>query len=55
MKKADASGARFAIIIGDDEARAEEVSLKPLRELEGQVRVSIAEAVHLMTKGERRD
>jgi histidyl-tRNA synthetase len=31
MKKADASGARFAVIIGDDEASAREVSLKPLR------------------------
>ena len=33
MKKADASGAPFAVIIGDDEANAGEVSLKPLREL----------------------
>jgi histidyl-tRNA synthetase len=32
MKKADASGAIFAVIIGDDEAAAGEVSLKPLRE-----------------------
>ncbi|MBK5915795.1 histidine--tRNA ligase [Rhodocyclus purpureus] len=32
MKKADASGAPFAVIIGDDEANAGEVSLKPLRE-----------------------
>jgi histidyl-tRNA synthetase len=32
MKKADASGAVFAVIIGDDEAAAGEVSLKPLRE-----------------------
>jgi histidyl-tRNA synthetase len=31
MKKADASGAAFAVIIGDDEANAGEVSLKPLR------------------------
>jgi histidyl-tRNA synthetase len=31
MKKADASGASFAVIIGDDEANAGEVSLKPLR------------------------
>ena len=31
MKKADASGATFAIIIGDDEANAGEVTLKPLR------------------------
>ena len=31
MKKADASGAAFAVIIGDDEAAAGEVALKPLR------------------------
>ena len=31
MKKADASGASFAVIIGDDEANAGEVTLKPLR------------------------
>jgi histidyl-tRNA synthetase len=31
MKKADASGAAFAVIIGDDEANAGEVTLKPLR------------------------
>lgn len=31
MKKADASGAPFAVIIGDDEARANEASLKPMR------------------------
>ncbi len=32
MKKADASGATFAVIIGDDEANAGEVTLKPLRD-----------------------
>ena len=31
MKKADASGARFAVIIGDDEVGARRVTLKPLR------------------------
>lgn len=31
MRKADASGAAFAVIIGDDEANAGEVTLKPLR------------------------
>jgi histidyl-tRNA synthetase len=31
MKKADASGARFAVIIGDDEVAARRVTLKPLR------------------------
>jgi len=32
MKRADASGARFALIVGDDEAAADRVALKPLRE-----------------------
>ncbi|MGB7502590.1 MAG: histidine--tRNA ligase [Azonexus sp.] len=32
MKKADGSGATFAVIIGDDEAATGEVQLKPLRE-----------------------
>ncbi|MEO8344023.1 MAG: His/Gly/Thr/Pro-type tRNA ligase C-terminal domain-containing protein, partial [Gallionella sp.] len=31
MKKADASGARVALVIGDDEAQANEVSVKSLR------------------------
>ena len=37
MKKADASGAMFAVIIGDDEANSGEVTLKPLR-AEGDLR-----------------
>ena len=32
MKKADGSGATFAVIIGDDEASTGEVQLKSLRE-----------------------
>jgi histidyl-tRNA synthetase len=55
MRKADASGARFAIVVGDDEARAGAVSLKPLRELEAQVRVSLAEAVDLIKNGVAHD
>jgi histidyl-tRNA synthetase len=31
MKKADASGARYAVIIGDDEVASKRVTLKPLR------------------------
>ena len=31
MKRADASAARYALIIGDDEARANRVTVKPLR------------------------
>jgi histidyl-tRNA synthetase len=36
MKKADGSGAAFAVIIGDDEAAAGEVSLKSLRSADGE-------------------
>ncbi len=48
MKKADASGAHYAIIIGDDEAAAHEVSVKPLRESSEQKRCTVAEAVQLI-------
>jgi len=41
MKKADASGATFAVIIGDDEASAGEVTLKPLREEGQQKRIGV--------------
>jgi len=40
MKKADASGAWAALIVGEDEVRAQEVSVKALRKSDGQVRVS---------------
>lgn len=42
MKKADASGSAYAVIVGDDEAVAEEVSFKPLRGEGSQQRVSLA-------------
>ena len=50
MKKADASRARFAVIIGDDEAAAQELTLKPLREAAEQVRVSLAQATDFLKK-----
>lgn len=50
MKKADVSGARFAVIIGDDEVQAGEISIKPLREAAEQVRVGMAEAVDLLKR-----
>ncbi len=43
MKKADASGARFALLIGDDEAAAGTVGVKPLREQGEQVAVPAAD------------
>lgn len=50
MRKADASGARFAVIIGDDEAQAGEISIKPLREAGEQIRVGLAEAAGLLKR-----
>ncbi len=44
MKKADASGALFALIVGEEEARAGKVSLKPLREGGEQVSLDAGEA-----------
>jgi len=48
MKKADASGARFAVIIGEDEIKAGVVSLKSLRVQTEQVTVSAAEVAPLV-------
>jgi histidyl-tRNA synthetase len=45
MKKADASGARYAAVVGDDEADAQALTLKPLRAAEPQVKVALAEAI----------
>ena len=41
MKRADASGAAVAVIIGDDEADAGEVAVKPLRQAGEQKRVAV--------------
>lgn len=50
MKKADASRARYAVIIGDDEAAAGEVTLKSLRVETEQQRVGVARAIESLTK-----
>jgi histidyl-tRNA synthetase len=47
MKKADASGARFAIILGSDEVAQQKVALKNMRGGE-QVVVSLAEVVKII-------
>ena len=39
MKRADSSGARYALIVGDDEAAGNRVALKPLRGEGGQIDV----------------
>ncbi len=48
MKKADASRARYAVIIGEDEAAAGELSLKPLRQAGEQQRIGIERAAELL-------
>ncbi|HSF21049.1 MAG TPA: His/Gly/Thr/Pro-type tRNA ligase C-terminal domain-containing protein, partial [Burkholderiales bacterium] len=48
MRRADASSARYAVIVGDDEAAAGVVSVKPLREAAQQVRASVSEAIDLI-------
>ena len=45
MKKADRSNARYAIIIGDDEAQANELTLKPMLAGGEQVRVNLQTAI----------
>jgi histidyl-tRNA synthetase len=50
MKRADASGARFAVIIGDEEAGKQVVSLKPMREAGDQVQVDAERAAAMILK-----
>jgi histidyl-tRNA synthetase len=51
LKKADASGARYAAIVGDDEAASGQVTVKPLREAGEQKRTTIDEAIALLKVG----
>jgi histidyl-tRNA synthetase len=48
MKKADASGAHYAIIIGDDEVAAQKVCVKPLREAAEQSQLTLDEATEII-------
>lgn len=48
MKRADASGARYAIILGDNEAQSNQVSIKALREEKPQQQVSPVEAIKIL-------
>ncbi len=48
MKKADASGARYAVIIGDDEVSTQRVTLKPLRDGGEQKTLAAVEALNEM-------
>jgi len=48
MKRADSSGARYAAIIGDDEAHSGVVSVKPLRGDGAQTKLTVANAAQLI-------
>lgn len=48
MKKADRSGARFAAILGDDEAAADELSLKPMLGQGEQARVKLDQVLGIV-------
>ncbi|MFC6440730.1 histidine--tRNA ligase [Bowmanella sp. JS7-9] len=50
MKRADVSGARFAVIIGDQEAESGQLGLKDLRVQEQQVSVSVEELIERLKK-----
>jgi histidyl-tRNA synthetase len=45
MKKADRSQARYAVILGDDEVLADQLSLKPMLETGEQQRLSLQQAI----------
>ena len=51
MKKADASGARYAVIIGGDEVAAHQVSVKSLRETGAQICCTADEAAVRIAMG----
>ena len=51
MRKADASGARFALIVGEDELRAGEVSVKALRGGAVQTRHKAAQVATILKGG----
>jgi histidyl-tRNA synthetase len=53
MKRADASAARYALIIGQDEASTDTVAVKPLREGGEQVAVPAMEVAARLEKMSR--
>ena len=53
LRRADASGARYALVIGEDEARAGKVSLKPLRDAAAQMLVDVDEVADLIAAAGR--
>jgi histidyl-tRNA synthetase len=48
LRRADKSGARFALIVGEAELEAGKISLKPLREAQPQRLLTVEECVDLL-------
>jgi len=48
FKRADKSGAKYALILGDDEVRDSTISLKPLRTTDQQVTYSHEQIIHFL-------
>lgn len=50
MKRADKSGAAFALILGEDELARSEITLKPLRTGDGQINLPVSQLVATLTQ-----
>jgi len=50
MKKADRSGAKYALILGDDEVQAELIAVKPMVGGGEQIKTSLSEAIDILIK-----
>ncbi len=51
LKRADASAARYAIILGEDEVKSGQLSLKPLRGQGEQATIDLAQAIKSIKQG----
>ena len=50
MKKADRSGAKYALILGDDEVQAELIAVKPMVGGGEQIKTSLSETIDILIK-----
>jgi histidyl-tRNA synthetase len=50
MKKADRSGAKYALILGDDEVQAQLIAVKPMVSGGEQVKASLSETIDILIK-----
>jgi len=50
LKRADKSGAEYALIMGEDEVAREQIGLKPLRSKEDQVSIALQDVVTLLAE-----